>query len=316
MVLVAPQRHYGPTGGSAVKPDPPGPASPGRETTVERVDASKLVPESMKKKLLQSLEEEHLKKFREVFRYHLKAGDPCLDWHLWVPDEFHATIRHRLQSLLDPSTHSPKYTTDMAEDWKSMDVGVCLDDLINAKSIPGVVGLPMITALGGMGFADRLLEPAYYETVESMLTTLYKKYGSDYEKDRKTVNLPLVKALDKSFKTKTSGRTVSALVRAENPAQSNYLPDTVSGYINAAARHAVNKSRLDQSKRLYEKETWDGRDSKDSSASKPLCPGCGSNKHGFSSCQFARSEWYNSNEDIAFADSKPGKAYKQLRGKT
>ena len=62
-----------------------------------------------------------------------------------------------------------------------MDVGVCLDDLINAKSIPNVVGLPMATALGGMGFADRLLDPTYYETVEAMLTKLYKKYGYEYE---------------------------------------------------------------------------------------------------------------------------------------
>jgi len=118
----------------------------------------------MKKKSLKSLEEEPLKVFREVFRYHLKAGDPCTDWHSWVPEEFHATIRRRLQSLLDPSTHEPKYTTALAENWQKLDVVVCLDDLINAKSIPNVVGLPMDTALGGMGFADKLLEPQYYET--------------------------------------------------------------------------------------------------------------------------------------------------------
>eukprot|EP01035_Chromulina_nebulosa_P067783 gene67783-92870_t len=82
----------------------------------------------------------------------------------------------------------------MAEGWKTMDVGVCLDDLINAKSIPNVVGLPMVTAFGGMEFADKLLDPTYYETVESMLK-------------RKTNGLPLVKALDKSFKAQVSGRT-------------------------------------------------------------------------------------------------------------
>ena len=66
--------YYGPAGSSTVKPDTPGLASPGGGATVERIDASKLVPESMKKKSLKSLEEEPLKIFREVFRYHLKAG--------------------------------------------------------------------------------------------------------------------------------------------------------------------------------------------------------------------------------------------------
>ena len=308
--------YYGPAGSSAVKPDPPGLASPGGGATVERVDASKLVPESMKKKSLKSLEEEPLKVFREVFRYHLKAGDPCTDWHMWVPDEFHATIRRRLQSLLDPTTHAPKYTTELAENWRKMDVGVCLDDLINAKSIPNVVGLPMATALGGMGFADRLLEPTYYETVEAMLTKLYKKYGSEYEQERKTKSLPLVKALDKSFKAQTSGRTVSQLIRAEDPTTRGYLPESVAEYVDAAARHAVNKTKLDQSKRLYEEQTWDGAKKKDSSASKPLCPGCGSRTHEFSACTFTKSEWYNANEDVAFVDSKLGKAYKKAKGKT
>lgn len=127
-----------------------------------------------------------------------------------------------------------------------MDVGVCLDDLINAKSIPNVVGLPMETALGGMGFADKLLDPAYYETVESMLTKLYKKYGADYELERKTKSLPLVKALDKSFKAQPSGRTVASLIRSEDPMKHGYIPETVSEYVNAAVRHAVNKTKLDQ----------------------------------------------------------------------
>lgn len=69
-------------GGSGVKPDSPGLASPGRGATVERIDTSKLVPESMKMKSLKSLQEEPLKVFREVFRYHLKAGDHCVDWHM------------------------------------------------------------------------------------------------------------------------------------------------------------------------------------------------------------------------------------------
>eukprot|EP01036_Dinobryon_divergens_P042261 gene42261-56139_t len=178
----------------------------------------------------------------------------------------------------------------MAEGWKTMDVGVCLDDLINAKSIPNVVGLPMVTALGGMGFADKLLDPTYYETVESMLTKLYKKYGSEYEQERKTISLPLVKALDKSFKAQISGRTVSSLIRSEDPLKHGYLPETVAEYVDAAARHAVNKTKLDQSKRLR--------------------------KHGFSSCTFTESEWYNSNEAVAFVDSKSGKAYKQAKGKS
>eukprot|EP01034_Spumella_vulgaris_P034740 gene34740-42849_t len=204
----------------------------------------------------------------------------------------------------------------MAENWKTMDVGACLDDLINAKSIPNVVGLPMVTALGGMGFADKLLDPTYYEVVESMLTKLYKKYGSEYEQERKTISLPLVKALDRSFKAQISGRTVSSLIRAEDPLKHGYLPETVAEYVDAAARHAVNKTKLDQSKRLYEEKTWDGAQKKDSSVSKSLCPGCGSRKHEFSSCTFTESEWYNSNEAVAFVDSKSGKAYKQAKGKS
>ena len=185
----------------------------------------------------------------------------------------------------------------MAEGWKTMDVGACLDDLINAKSIPNVVGLPMVTALEGMGFADKLLDPTYYETVESMLTKLYKKYGSEYEQERKTISLPLVKALDKSFKAQISGRTVSSLIRSKDPLKHGYLPETVAEYIDAAARHTVNKTKLDQSKRLYEEQTWDGTKKKDySSVSKSLCPGCGSRKHEFSACTFKESEWYNSNE--------------------
>eukprot|EP01036_Dinobryon_divergens_P035568 gene35568-46131_t len=160
----------------------------------------------------------------------------------------------------------------------------------------------MATALGGMGLADRLLDPTYYETVEAMLTKLYK-------------NLPLVKALDKSFKGQTSGRTVSQLIRAEDPTTRGYLPESVAEYVDAAARHAVNKTKLDQSKRLYEEQTWDGAKKKDSSASKPLCPGCGSRTHEFSACTFTKSEWYNANEDVAFVDSKTGKAYKKAKGK-
>eukprot|EP01035_Chromulina_nebulosa_P005443 gene5443-7385_t len=124
---VATPSHYGPTVGSALKPDPPGLASPVGGDTV------KLVPESMKKN-----DEEHLKIFREMrfMRLH-DVG-------------YRATILR-----IRPS----KYTTEMAENWKTMDVGVCLDDLINAKSIPNVLDLPMATALGGMGFADKLLDP-------------------------------------------------------------------------------------------------------------------------------------------------------------
>jgi hypothetical protein len=50
--------------------------------------------------------------------------------------------------------------------------------LINAKSIPNVVGLPIETALGGIEFADKLLDPTYNETVETMLTVPYKKYNN------------------------------------------------------------------------------------------------------------------------------------------
>jgi hypothetical protein len=196
----------------------------------------------MKKKSLKSLEEEPLKVFREVFRYHLKAGDPCTDWHSWVPEEFHATIRRRLQSLLDPSTHEPKYTTALAENWQKLDVVVCLDDLINAKSIPNVVGFPMYTALGGMGFADKLLEPQYYETVESMLTKLYKKYGADYEQDRKTSSLPLVKALDRSFKAVASGRTVASLFSTRSTSRRGSSALSRSSLPSSAKSHSPQQS--------------------------------------------------------------------------
>ena len=48
----------------------------------------------------------------------------------------------------------------------------------------------MATALASMTFADKLLDPTYYETVETMLTKLYKKYGSEYDHERKTRSLP------------------------------------------------------------------------------------------------------------------------------
>ena len=307
--------HYGPAGGGVTKVDPTVPASPGGGTVSDRLDVAKLVPESMKKKTLKSLEVEPLTAFREVFRYHLKAGDPCTDWHLWVPDELHAAIRRRLQSLLDPSTHEPKYTTALAENWPTMNVVDCLDDLINAKSIPNVVGLPMETALGSMRFQNKLLDPSYYETVESMLTVLYKKYGGNYNQQRNDISVPLTKALDRSFKATTSGSTVAKLIRSEDPSKKGYVPDTVAGYVDAAARHAVNKHKLDQSKRLYEQTTWEGSDKKDSSSDKPLCPGCGSRGHPFANCSFKKSEWFNPDEDVAFADSKMGKAYIAAKGK-
>ena len=46
---------------------------------VDRFDVFKLVPESMKKKSLKSLEVEPLTVFCEVFLYHLNAGDPCME---------------------------------------------------------------------------------------------------------------------------------------------------------------------------------------------------------------------------------------------
>jgi hypothetical protein len=52
-------------------------------------------------------------------------------------------------------------------------------------------------------------------------------------------------------------------------------------------------------------------------SSKSLCPGCDGRSHTFSTCPFEISEWYNPDEDIAFADSKAGntgKAYKAARG--
>eukprot|EP01036_Dinobryon_divergens_P027464 gene27464-36241_t len=60
---------------------------------------------------------------------------------------------------------------------------------------------------------------------------------------------------------------LSFLIRAEDPTTRGYLPESVAEYVDAAARHAVNKTKLDQSKRLYEEQTWDGAKKKDSSAS-------------------------------------------------
>jgi hypothetical protein len=58
-----------------------------------------VVPDAMKKGMLASLEVENLRKFREIFRYHLNNGDSCLGWWQFVPKDFWAPIRRRLQIL-------------------------------------------------------------------------------------------------------------------------------------------------------------------------------------------------------------------------
>eukprot|EP01036_Dinobryon_divergens_P036657 gene36657-47785_t len=107
-----------------------------------------VVPGSMKKVMLASLEIADLRKFREIFRYHLNNGDNCTGWWQFVPKDFWAPIRRRLQNMRDPSTQRNKYTVAAAAGWQDIGVIECLDDLINAIALPAVAGLPLTTALG------------------------------------------------------------------------------------------------------------------------------------------------------------------------
>jgi hypothetical protein len=116
----------------------------------------------MKKVMLESLEIADLRKFREIFRYHLNNGDNCTGWWQFVPKDFWAPIRRRLQDMRDPSTQLNKYTVAAAAGWRDIGVIQCLDDLINAIALPAVAGLPLTTALGVLPFEDKLLDVHYY----------------------------------------------------------------------------------------------------------------------------------------------------------
>ena len=108
----------------------------------------------MKKVILASLVVEDLRKFQEIFRYHLNNGDSCLGWWQFVPKDFWAPIRRRLQNMRDPGTQRNKYTVDAAEGWKDIGVIQCLDDLINAIALPAIAGLPFTTAMGVLALED------------------------------------------------------------------------------------------------------------------------------------------------------------------
>ena len=104
----------------------------------------------MKKVMLESLEIEDLRKFREmIFRYHLNNGDVCLGWWQFVPKDLWAPIRRRLKNMRDPGTQRNKYTVEAAGGWKDIGVIQCLDDLINAIDLPAVAGLPFTGTRSG-----------------------------------------------------------------------------------------------------------------------------------------------------------------------
>ena len=236
--------------GSREVPPPPSPMP-------AMVDVSKAIPETMRKTMLRTLDAEDLRSFQEVFRYHRNQRDPGTDWSDFVPEDLHAPIRRRLQNLVDPLTQVPKHTAAAAARWREMDVLGCMDDLINAKSLPAVAGLPLVTALGALPLDDRLLEVEYYEVLETMLTKTYKTYGKSYEDERLRKDLSLSLALSRSFKSTTSGNIVNKLIKQDDPLQKGYIPDSVGQYIDSAALHAAKKAALDHSARLYKGATWD-----------------------------------------------------------
>jgi hypothetical protein len=270
----------------------------------------------MKKVMLESLEIADLRKFREIFRYHLNNGDNCTGWWQFVPKDFWAPIRRRLQDMRDPSTQLNKYTVAAAAGWRDIGVIQCLDDLINAIALPAVAGLPLTTALGVLPFEDKLLDVHYYESVETILTATYKKYGKDYEIDRTIEDLSITKALHKSFKAVESGRIVANLIAQDDPQQKGYIPRSVGAYVDAAARHASKKAELDHSARLYQDSTWNGGASDTSVTKRPrqqeverLCTGCGGRKHKVADCLFSESRWFNHKPGLAFINSDKGKEY-------
>jgi hypothetical protein len=81
------------------------------------------------------------------------------------------------------------------------------------------------------------------------LHTLYKKYANDYEAERFFDDLTLVKALDRSFKMVSSGGRVSGLIKMQHP--QGFIPNSVSGYIDAAAGHVRNKHIAERTTQLY-----------------------------------------------------------------
>ena len=283
------------------------------------VDVSKAIPETMRKTMLRTLDAEDLRSFQEVFRYHRNQRDPGTDWSDFVPEDLHAPIRRRLQNLVDPLTQVPKHTAAAAARWREMDVLSCMDDLINAKSLPAVAGLPLVTALGTLPLEDRLLEVEYYEVLESMLTKTYKTYGKTYEDERLRKDLSLSSALSRSFKSTTSGSIVNKLIKQDDPLQKGYIPDSVGQYIDSAALHAAKKAALDHSARLYKDATWDEGPAKGDKKSnsgrkdksgKPdhLCTGCGGRQHELADCMFRGSRWFNPTLG-PFASSDRGRAY-------
>ena len=74
------------------------------------------------------------------------------------------------------------------------------------------------------------------------MCALQKVWGN-YNQQRNDIGVPLTKALERSFKAVTSGSAVAKLIRSEDPQKKGYVPDTVAQYVDAAARHAVNKTK-------------------------------------------------------------------------
>jgi hypothetical protein len=221
--------------------------------------------------------------------------------------------------MRDPGTQRNKYTVEAAGGWKDIGVIQCLDDLINAIALPAVAGLPFTTAMGVLALEDKLLDVHYYETVETILTATYKKYGKDYETDRSIEDLSLAKALHKSFKAVESGRIVANLIAQDDPQQKGYIPRSVGAYVDAAASHASKKAELDHNQRLYQDSTWNGT-APEATASKRqrapkteksnlVCTGCGGRKHTVADCLFADSRWFNPKPGVEFKNSEKGKEY-------
>ena len=271
-----------------------------------------VVPETMKKKMLEDLSLASLKKFRATFQHHRLLGHKTDDWHTFIPDTMFPQLRRRLTDMLNPATGTPMFSTAEVARWKSWDVVSCIDALMAAVEIPSIQGIPFAGAMEQIKFADRLLEPIYYETIELILQRVYKGYGKDYEAERNTPDLSLVKALDRSFKAFPSGTIVSKLLRHDDAR--GYLPNSVGEYIDAAAKHAILKEKAEKQTLRYStaahQVTLEAVVPVVPRAKKSrFCTGCGGREHAREHCPFVGSRWFNSETEVPYAESTPGKQY-------
>ena len=106
-----------------------------------------LIPDSMRKIILASLEMKTLKAFRKIFTHHTNADTKISDLVSYISVNLNTQVRAQICSVVDPKTDTNQFTAAQVGNWQDMDVLMLLDVLIEHNAATLVGGNSLMAAL-------------------------------------------------------------------------------------------------------------------------------------------------------------------------